>query len=95
MPGRVRVHRSFERDGEYKVRILSVLNESEEAITIDEIKSEDMILQPLTTQKIARLIGNLIEMGLVRKTMAKNLGRMVYKSVAVMVRQGYEVEEYE
>lgn len=54
-----------------------------------------MMLQPLTTQKIARLIGNLIEMGLVRKTMAKNLGRMVYKSVAVMARQGYEVEEYE
>ena len=57
MPGRVRVHRpSPEKEGEYKMRILSILNESEEAMTIDEIKSQDMILQPLTSQKMARLI---------------------------------------
>lgn len=63
MPGRVRVHRlSPEKEGEYKMRILSILNEFEEAMTIDEIKSQDMILQPLTSQKMARLIGNLIEM---------------------------------
>lgn len=94
MPGRVRVHRpSPEKEGEYKMRILNVLNESEEAITIDQIKSQDMILQPLTPQKMARLISNLIEMGLVRKGKSKSLGRMVYKAVAVMVRQGYEEEE--
>ena len=96
MPGRVRVHRpSPEKEGEYKMRILSILNESEEAMTIDEIKSQDMILQPLTSQKMARLIGNLIEMGLVRKGKSKSLGRMVYKAVAVMISQGYDVNEEE
>lgn len=77
------------------MRILSILNESEEAMTIDQIKSQDMILQPLTSQKMARLISNLIEMGLVRKDRSKSLGRMVYKAVAVMVRQGYDVNEEE
>lgn len=96
MPGRVRVHRlSPEKEGEYKMRILSILNESEEAMTIDEIKGQDMILQPLTSQKMARLIGNLIEMGLVRKSKSKSLGRMVYKAVAVMISQGYDVNEEE
>ena len=96
MPGRVRVHRSSpEKEGEYKMRSLSILNESEEAMTIDKIKSQDMILQPLTSQKMARLISNLIEMGLVRKGKSKNLGRMVYKAVAVMVRQGYDINEEE
>lgn len=96
MPGRVRVHRPPpEKEGEYKMRILSILNESEEAMTIDEIKSQDMILQPLTSQKMARLIGNLIEMGLARKGKSKSLGRMVYKAVAVMISQGYDVNEEE
>ena len=96
MRGRVRVHRlSPEKEGEYKMRILSILNEFEEAMTIDEIKSQDMILQPLTSQKMARLIGNLIEMGLVRKGKSKSLGRMVYKAVAVMISQGYDVNEEE
>ena len=77
------------------MRILSILNESEEAMTIDEIKSQDMILQPLTSQKMARLISNLIEMGFARKGKSKSLGRMVYKAVAVMIRQGYDVNEEE
>ena len=66
-----------------------------QSMTIDEIKSQDMILQPLTSQKMARLIGNLIEMGLVRKGKSKSLGRMVYKAVAVMISQGYDVNEEE
>ena len=94
MPGRVRVHRaSPEKEGEYKMRILGILNESEEAMTIDEIKSRDIVLQPLTSQKMARLICNLIDMGFVRRGKSKSLGRMVYKAVAVMVRQGYEEED--
>ena len=96
MPGRVRVHRpSPEKEEEYKMRILSILNESEEAITIDQIKSQDMILQLLISQKMARLISNLIEMGLVRKGRSKSLGRIVYKAIAVMVRQGYDMNEEE
>lgn len=96
MPGRVRVHKlSPERESEYRFRILDILNDSENGMTIDQIKSQDMLLQPLTSQKMARLITGLIEMGLVRKGKSKALGRMVYKAVAVMVRQGYDVEEEE
>ena len=77
------------------MHILSILNESEEAMTIDEIKSQDMILQPKTSQKMARLIDNQIKIRHVRKSKSKSLGRMVYKAVAVMISLGYDVNEEE
>lgn len=94
MPGRSTGRKmSVEKEGELRMRTLSILADSDEALTIDEIKSRDFILAPITTQKMARVIGHLIEMGLVRKAKSKSLGRMVYKSVSKMVEQGYDVEE--
>lgn len=93
MPGRVTTRElSTEKEGELRMRTLGVLADSPEALTIDEIKSRDFVLQPYTTQKMSRVLAHLIEMGLVRKGRSKSLGRMVYKSVAVMVEQGYDVE---
>lgn len=94
MPGRSTGRKmSVEKEGELRMRTLSILADSDEALTIDEIKSRDFILTPITTQKMARVIGHLIEMGLVRKAKSKSLGRMVYKAVSKMVEQGYDVEE--
>ena len=94
MPGRSTGRKiSVEKEGELRMRTLSILADSDEALTIDEIKSRDFILAPITTQKMARVIGHLIEMGLVRKAKSKSLGRMVYKAVSKMVEQGYNVEE--
>lgn len=97
MPGRTRTTTKYStvQEGEFRFRVLDVLNNSEEALTIDEIKSQDMILQPLTTQKLSRVLGNLIEMGLVRKAKSRRMNRMVYKAVAKMVEQGYDIEEVE
>lgn len=94
MPGRTSGRKmSVEKEGELRMRTLSILADSDEALTIDEIKSRDFILAPITTQKMARVIGHLIEMGLVRKAKSKSLGRMVYKAVSKMIEQGYDVEE--
>lgn len=94
MPGRSTGRKmSVEKEGELRMRTLSILADSDEALTIDEIKSRDFILAPITTQKMARVIGHLIEMGLVRKAKSKSLGRMVYKAVSKMVEQGYDIEE--
>lgn len=94
MPGRVsKTKYSTVQEGEFRFRVLDILNNSDEALTIDEIKSQDMILQPLTSQKLSRVLGHLIEMGLVKKAKSKKMNRMVYKAVTKMIEQGYDVEE--
>lgn len=72
--------------------IMLILAESQEAMTIDDIKHQSINLTNVTSQKMARILGHLIEMGLVKKGHSKSTGRMMYKSVAVMEKQGYEVE---
>ena len=93
MPGRSRTTVRPEVNADYKFRILDVLNNSDDAMTLDEIRMEDMILRPLSNQKISRLISDLIDFGLVQKGKSKSLGRMLYKATAKMQEQGYEVDE--
>lgn len=92
MPGRSTKKFSAKQESEFRMRALGVISESEEALTIDEIKSRDFTLQSLSTQKMSRILGYLVEMGFIRKAKSKSLNRMVYKSVAVMAAQGYDVE---
>lgn len=93
MPGRSRTTVRPEVNADYKFRILDVLNNSDDAMTLDEIRMEDMILRPLSNQKISRLISDLIDFGLVQKGKSKSFGRMLYKATAKMQEQGYEVDE--
>lgn len=67
-----------------------ILAQSAEAMTIDEIKNNSIQLTGVSTQKMARILGHLIEMGMVTKAKSKS-GKMVYKSLAVMEMQGYEI----
>lgn len=70
---------------------MMLLAESQEAMTIDEIKAKSITLTGVTSQKMARILTHLCDMGVVRKAQSTARHRMVYKSVAVMAEQGYEV----
>lgn len=95
MPGRSRTTTRPEVNADYKFRILDVLNNTDDSMTLDEIRMNDMILRPLSNQKISRLISDLIDFGLVQKGKSKSLGRMMYKATSKMREQGYEVDEPE
>lgn len=77
----------------WRGRIAIVLAETQEALSIPQIQERDMALQGISSQKMAKMLGSLIEYNLVAKSKAKN-GRMVYKSLAVMAEQGYDIAPY-
>ena len=64
---------------EIKMRALEVLVNSTIAMTIDEIQKADLCLTNTTSQKIARELGDLAEIGLIEKIKNK-AGRMTYMS---------------
>lgn len=70
-------------NSELKMRVISVLNEASDYVqpTIDWIKQQDMILQPYSSQKIARILGTLHEQGIVEKGKNKS-GHMVYRLIS-------------
>lgn len=80
-------------NNDLEVRILAIINASEDAMSIQQIQREDITLTNYTSQKLARVLGKLIDMGFVRKSKSKSTGRMMYKSVSVMLRQGYSVDQ--
>lgn len=75
--------------------ILDVLNKSETALTISNICVRDMSLTNQTVQKMARELNNLIDMGLVRKTMSKSKKRMVYMAVSQLLDSGCNIFKFE
>lgn len=79
------------QNSEFTTRCIDVLENSPEALTIDQIKQRDMVLNNLTTQKISRILSHMAEMGFVKKCKDRVSGRMIYKSTSVMIAQGYEV----
>lgn len=93
MPGRTRKY-SREKNAELKMRVIDVLNEAGDNVnpTLDWIREQDpMILGPHSTQKIARILGSLGDMGLVQKGKSRTTGRMVYRLTSKMIDSGYEV----
>lgn len=84
---------SKEFTNEMTGRIAVVLAEAQEAMNIQEIQLQDIRLAGITSQKMARMIGHLIDVGLVAKAKGKD-GRMVYKCLAVMEQQGADPELY-
>ena len=84
MPGRRTSKFTKDQNALLQGEVMIILAESEEALTNEEIQARSITLTGLSTQKIARLLGHLIEMGNVTKAKSKSLGKMVYKSLAVM-----------
>lgn len=94
MPGRRTSKFTKDQNALLQGEVMIILAESEEALTIEQIQQRSITLTGLSTQKIARLLSHLIEMGNVVKAKSKSQGRMVYKSLAVMKEQGYNTEDY-
>ena len=81
---------SAEQNGMIRTRALDVLANSVEALSIKDIQMRDMVICGYTTQKMARELNQLVEMGLVRKAQSKQRKCMVYMAVSVMNELGYE-----
>ena len=84
---------STEQNVDFGMRVLGVLAEAPEALEIKQIQASDLILNNLTSQKIARVLSELSEMGLVLKSKNSRTGKMNYKTRAMCEAQGYNVEE--
>lgn len=67
--------------------ILYIISHSPEAITIDEMRAQSFTLADVSTQKIARILTKLIDMGMVIKAKSKSKNKMVYKSLATFVEE--------
>ncbi len=91
MPGYVKSKYSPEFTSELRVRALSVLADSPNPMTIDEICRTDTSLIGITTQKMARSLNDLVEAGFVMKTKSKSKNKMVYMAVSQLEDQGYDI----
>lgn len=65
----------------FEMRAFIVLAEAETALTTSEICQRDITLCNVTPQKMARVLNELCDKGVVRKGMSKTKGRMVYESI--------------
>lgn len=74
-------------------RIAVILAEEQAALNIQEIQQRDVNLVGITSQKMARMINHLVEVGLVAKAKGKD-GRMVYKCLATLEAEGVDPEIY-
>lgn len=90
MPGRRTSKYTKDQNALFQGEVMVILADSEEALTIEQIQQRSITLTGLSPQKMARILSHLIEMGNVTKAKSKSMGKMVYKSLAVMRRQGYD-----
>lgn len=94
MPAFKKAKYSVEQTQEIMMRVFGALCDSETPMTIEEIQQADLFLISTTAQKMARVLNELVEKGVVAKTKSKvKGGRMVYMSIEVLEKQGYEREK--
>ena len=95
MPAFKKAKYSIEQTQELTMRALAVLQDSSTPLTIQEICAGDMNLTNQTSQKMARILSNLCEMGMVKKTKSKSKGnKMIYAAVASLENEGYDVDNF-
>ena len=93
MPAFKKPKYSVEQTQEIMMRAFGALCDSETPMTIEEIQQADLFLVSTAAQKMARVLNELVEKGVVAKTKAKSKGgRMVYMSIEVLEKQGYDKE---
>ena len=91
MPAFKKPKYTVEQSQEIMMRAFGALCDSDKPMTIDEIQHADLFLVSTTTQKMARVLNELVEKGVVAKTKSKAKGgRMVYMSIEVLEKQGYD-----
>lgn len=87
MPGR-KTGTTKAQNQMYEFETLSVLSESPNAMTISEICEKSFTLNGITPQKMVRILSELVNMGLVRKTQSRSKKRMVYIAQSQLDEQG-------
>ena len=93
MPAFKKPKYTIEQSQEIMMRAFGALCDSSSPMTIEEIQKADLFLVSTTTQKMARVLNELVEKGVVAKTKSKAKGgRMVYMSIEVLEKQGYDKE---
>lgn len=70
---------SKKQTDEWTGRIAITLAEANRALTIEEIQNMDITLSNITSQKMARMLGHLVDMGVATK-IKNSSGRMTYKA---------------
>lgn len=94
MPSFRKAKYTVEQSQEIMMRAFGALCDSTTPMTIEEIQNADLFLISTTTQKMARVLNELVEKGVVVKTKSKAKGgRMVYMSIEVLEKQGYDREK--
>ena len=94
MPAYKKPKYTIEQSQEIMMRAFGALCDSDKPMTIDEIQQTDLFLVSTTAQKMARVLNELVEKGVVAKTKSKAKGgRMVYMSIEVLEKQGYDREK--
>lgn len=91
MPGRSSAY-SKSMTSDITMRVLAVLMDNSQPMTISEICEKDICLCGLTSQKVTRSLTRLCDAGLVMKSKSKSKNRMVYINAAVLEEQGYDLE---
>ena len=84
---------SAEYNGQLKTSILDVLADAEESMTTSDIQAHSIFCAQATPQKMARVLNELVEMGIVMKGKSRSTGRMKYITTAMMNQLGYETVE--
>ena len=93
MPAFKKPKYSIEQTQEIMMRAFGALCDTNEPMTIEEIQKADLFLVSTTAQKMAQVLNELIEKGVIVKTKSKAKGgRMVYMSIEALERQGYNRE---
>lgn len=92
MPGRYRSKTDKQQNYMLEMDTLDALADSPVALTIEEICAKKLTLTGQSTQKMARLLSSLVNMGLVRKTKDKQRGKMIYMAVSQLEAQGYRLD---
>jgi predicted transcriptional regulator len=93
MPAFKKAKYTVEQSQEIMMRAFGALCDSSVPMTIDEIQQADLFLVSTTAQKMSRVLNELVEKGVVAKTKSKAKGgRMVYMSIEVLEKQGFEKE---
>ena len=90
MPGKSSAY-SKKMTNDITMRVLAVLMDNSNPLTIPEICAQDICLSGLTSQKITRSLTRLCEAGLVVKSKSKSKNKMVYINTTVLEEQGYDL----
>ena len=72
----------------WTTKAMIVLAEAQRDMTCKEIQQEDLELTGVTPQKMARILNELVDKGLVMKSKDRS-GRMHYKAMGTILKEGY------